>query len=266
MNLYIFLGLAIVTFFLGFYNLVKRSRDIDFSFRPIESVYYHSWAYIIVPLITIGGLYSYVPEKGPISNTIILLLFLAILPILLDALLFYFPILPRFIMKIIRMTGQSLGFFLALSVITYATLDMNHPYKKIDDYQIGIEGIQESAYKINENISSLDSVISIETSNINSTFDVLMEQIKNKNEELKKIESERAGYIEQIDFYKNLSNLSKEEATAVIKQFDKSSNGYSFINLLASFFLGALASAFGNYISSMISKKAGKKKPESSDS
>ena len=224
MNLYIFLGLAIVTFFLGFYNLVKRSRDIDFSFRPIESVYYHSWAYIIVPLITIGGLYSYVPEKGPISNTIILLLFLAILPILLDALLFYFPILPRFIMKIIRMTGQSLGFFLALSVITYATLDMNH------------------------------------------TFDVLMEQIKNKNEELKKIESERAGYIEQIDFYKNLSNLSKEEATAVIKQFDKSSNGYSFINLLASFFLGALASAFGNYISSMISKKAGKKKPESSDS
>jgi hypothetical protein len=74
---------------------------------------------------------------------------------------------------------------------------------------------------IKESIEDTKDKLSIEVESIDKLASVLVGEIEKKNDELVHIENERNLALEELEYYKSLASLNKDQADAILKTINK---------------------------------------------
>lgn len=104
--------------------------------------------------------------------------------------------------------------------------------------KINLERLENSIYKVQDNFVSMKELIENESQSIEDVFQEIRTEFENKNNELKNTIKREKELIAQIEHYKTLTSLSKEQVEAVNQSLKQSKNS----DLILSFVIGFLSS------------------------
>jgi len=98
--------------------------------------------------------------------------------------------------------------------------------------------LEKSIFNVKDKFNEIEDLIEKESNNIDHIFSEISDELQSKNESLNQMQLREQELIRQIEYYKNLSSLSKEQTNAVVKALSQNNT----LNYIISFILGILSS------------------------
>ena len=100
--------------------------------------------------------------------------------------------------------------------------------------------IIENFNKIKELIKSTEDELISQSENIDKLVDELISEIERRNIELREINQERADVLTELEYYKTIASLTKEQSDAVYRALQRA----RYIDYIVGFAIGIFTSGF----------------------
>jgi len=120
---------------------------------------------------------------------------------------------------------------------------------------IDVTEIETSIRNINNAIYEIEKSIQQESTEISTISEKILNQIKEKKKELENIQVEQKQLKEEIKYYKNLLNISKEDANILLTAIQDKIIKRKYFEYFLGFIIGVLSSLIATFIVLAINKK-----------
>ena len=117
--------------------------------------------------------------------------------------------------------------------------------------KIDISQIEKSFSNIESSFYDIDKIIESETSNINKLISQIKTQIESKNQELKQLNEQQNRLLEEVEHYKKLSSINREQADALLVALNRN----KYLEYIIGFAIGILSSLAAGYIFIVLMKR-----------
>ncbi|MBU0528461.1 hypothetical protein KKF86_01720 [bacterium] len=155
------------------------------------------------------------------------------------------------IQMVVVMVPSIFSLFVLL-VVFLTTGDMT---SRIINGQISINDIENNFSRIKNSVADLEKIVQKETNEIDDIGNIILQLIKEKKKELAEIKTEQAILQKEVEYYKELSSVSKKDAELVLNTLRKSQIGKPrYIDRIIGFIIGVIASIVGSLIFKRIDK------------
>lgn len=122
--------------------------------------------------------------------------------------------------------------------LRFTVWNSSQDLREVDVTSIDLSEIDESFGKIQQKLNELDNQINNETSNLEIIIREIKEAIAFKNDEISKLDNQQNELKEQLEYYKELSNISEKQSEMLIKALNKN----KYFDYLFGFFVGIISS------------------------
>lgn len=208
--------------------LIKKS---EYNKVDIFSKLFRLLVFVILPLANIIISRYVIFGVTSISTIILVVVLLSMIIVTISVKSDFIPEILGFFIFIPTLISAGLLFFFIYSSIWIDSQDKVVSEVSSIDIQITVANIK-SGFK------QLENSISNETEKIDKIMTQLSNKIDEKSRELESIKVKEKDLINEIENYKIISNLSKNEADAIIKVFNKD----KYKDYIIGFIIGLLSS------------------------
>lgn len=231
---------------IGVILLITGFRDLIVKEEFTLTKYLVGILILVIPSITIWFLMYY--YNGP-NYLYWIILFLYILSQFLMSLVSYTSLHQKNeVIKNIAGYSMLIPFLISIIALPILIFSQHTSKNNVISSDLNISEIENNFENIKNSFSELESKIQSETTEIQIFSEKLMNNITEKQKELKAIEISQIELKKEVEYYKKLSNISKEEAELILNVLKKENRGVKYIEYFLGFFIGIIGSVIANFI------------------
>jgi len=151
--------------------------------------------------------------------------------------------------------GIIVPFIGSLIITPVAIINHNMENELIEKQIVDITEIEDNFDRIKKTMENLELNLKKETNDIALVSNNILKQIVKKKEQLDAMGKKQISLQKEVYYYKQLANLSKEDARLILKVIRDNQNRGKYFEYILGFIFGVFGSVIANFIYKIIDKK-----------
>ncbi len=143
-------------------------------------------------------------------------------------------------LMILTLSAPFVMLIVAIPVAVIPYLSIAPKVEELPIEQIDPAPIIVNLNRINDSIEELENQLIVESRNIDVLSEAVVSELEKRNDELEHISNERAKVVAELNYYKSLASLTKNQVQAVVSALQRSRYLDYFVGFLIGLVTGGL--------------------------